>query len=96
MQTNTHFLDKAESDIRFVVQIEADIGRSKAESNIISQSICCITNGMSGEALSNKCFIMPKVLKYKKVSRLWQKFNRSNKCFEGNLPVIFVRVMDLS
>ena len=28
-----HLLDRAESDIRFVVQIEADVGRSEAESN---------------------------------------------------------------
>ena len=29
-----HLLDRAESDVRFVVQIEADVGRSEAESNI--------------------------------------------------------------
>ena len=29
-----HLLDSAEPDIRFVVQIEADVGRSEAESNI--------------------------------------------------------------
>ena len=29
-----HLLDSAKPDIRFVVQIEADVGRSKAESNI--------------------------------------------------------------
>ena len=29
-----HLLDNAEPDIRFVVQIEADVGRSEAESNI--------------------------------------------------------------
>ena len=32
-----HLLDRAESDIRFVVQIEPDVGRSEAESNM-SQS----------------------------------------------------------
>ena len=31
---NIHLLDRAESDVRFVVQIEADVGRGKAESNI--------------------------------------------------------------
>ena len=30
-----HLLDSAEPDIRFIVQIEADVGRSEAESNII-------------------------------------------------------------
>ena len=30
----THLLDSAEPDIRFVVQMEADVGRSEAESNI--------------------------------------------------------------
>ena len=29
-----HLLDRAESDIRFVVQIATDVGRSEAESNI--------------------------------------------------------------
>ena len=29
-----HLLDSAEPDIQFVVQIEADVGRSEAESNI--------------------------------------------------------------
>ena len=29
-----HLLDSAEPDIRFVVQIEADVGRSEAESDI--------------------------------------------------------------
>ena len=29
-----HLLDSAEPDIRFVVQIEPDVGRSEAESNI--------------------------------------------------------------
>ena len=29
-----HLLDSAEPDVRFVVQIESDVGRSKAESNI--------------------------------------------------------------
>ena len=29
-----HLLDSAEPDIRFVLQIEADVGRSEAESNI--------------------------------------------------------------
>ena len=29
-----HLLDSAEPDIRFVVQIKADVGRSEAESNI--------------------------------------------------------------
>ena len=29
-----HLLDNAEPDIRFVVQIEADVGRSEAESKI--------------------------------------------------------------
>ena len=29
-----HLLDSAEPDIGFVVQIEADVGRSEAESNI--------------------------------------------------------------
>ena len=29
-----HLLDSAEADIRFVVQIETDVGRSEAESNI--------------------------------------------------------------
>ena len=43
----------------------------------------CTTNRMSGEVLSNKCFIMPKVLNnHKKVGRLWQEFSRSNKCFK--------------
>ena len=45
-----HLLDSAEPDIRFVVQIEADVGRSEAS--------ICTTNRMLGEALSNKCFIM--------------------------------------
>ena len=31
---NIHLLDSAEPDIRFVVQIEVDVGRSEAESNI--------------------------------------------------------------
>ena len=31
---NIHLLDSAEPDIRFVVQIEADVGRSFASSNI--------------------------------------------------------------
>ena len=31
---NIHLLDSAEPDIGFVVQIEADVGRSEAESNI--------------------------------------------------------------
>ena len=31
---NIHLLDSAEPDIRFVVQIEADVGRIEAESNI--------------------------------------------------------------
>ena len=31
---NIHLLDSAEPDIRFAVQIEADVGRSEAESNI--------------------------------------------------------------
>ena len=53
---NIHLLDSAEPDIRFVVQIEADVGLSFAPT---SASICT-TNRMLGEALPNKCFIMPK------------------------------------
>ena len=34
LQDIIHLLDSAEPDIRFVVQIEADVGRSEAESNI--------------------------------------------------------------
>ena len=62
-----HFSDRAESDIWFVVQIKADVRRDKAESNIsfnqhnISVSINT-TNRTPGEALSNKCFIMPQAL----------------------------------
>ena len=52
-------LDSAELDIRLVVQIEADVGRSEAESNI---SLDLQTSRTLGEALSNKCFIMPKSL----------------------------------
>ena len=54
-----HLLDSAEPDIRFVVQIEADVGRSEAESNI---NLDLHNNRMLGEALSNKCFIMLKSL----------------------------------
>ena len=43
-----HLLDRAESDFRFVVQIEADVGRSEAELTSVS---ICTTNRMSGEAL---------------------------------------------
>ena len=54
-----HLLDSAEPDIRFVVQIEAHVGQSEAESNI---ALICTTNRLLGEVLSNKCFIMPKLL----------------------------------
>ena len=50
-----HLLDLASSDIRFVVQIETDVGHCSALP--ISASICS-TDRMSDLALSNKCIML--------------------------------------
>ena len=54
-----HLVDRAQSEIRFVVQIETNVGRSKAQSNI---SFNLHNNKISGKDLSNNCFIVPEAL----------------------------------
>ena len=75
-----HLLDRAESGIRFVVQIEADVGRNEnvgisfASSYITGQPQSAQKNRMLCLAPSKKCFIVPKALNdHKKKSFLWLK-----------------------
>ena len=86
-----HLLDRAQSDIRFVVQMETD-------SLSPTSSSFCITSRMSGDVLSNKCFIMPKALNnHERVSLLRPNVSSFNKqIFSTNLFVIFVCVMGLT
>ena len=61
-----HLLDRAESDIRLLCKLSPT-----------SVSICT-TNRMSGEDLSNKCFIKPTALNDHEESHFY------NKCFQSN------------
>ena len=63
-----HLLDRAESDIRFVVQIEADIGQSKDEFNIspnlynLFHVLTIKTNYLVGRVLFNLLFNFLEIL----------------------------------